>query len=174
MLGGMQDWPLLVWKFIDHAAQNHGSREIVSLTCEGTEHRSNWREVRERSLKVAQALTKLGMKQGDRAGTLAWNTHRHIECWYGISGMGAVAHTVNPRLFEDQIVYIVNHAADRVLFADISFIDMIETIAPRLQSVEHFVLMTDRAHMPTGGKVDFLCYEELLAEQDGDFRWARY
>ncbi|MGB3721876.1 MAG: long-chain-fatty-acid--CoA ligase [Pacificimonas sp.] len=173
MLGGMQEWPLLVWKFIDHAALNHGTREIVSLSCEGTEHRSNWAEVRDRSLKVAQMLNKLGMKQGDRAATLAWNTHRHIECWYGISGMGAVAHTVNPRLFEDQIVYIINHAADRVLFADISFIDMIERIAPRLQSVEHIVLMTDAAHMPKSGSVDFLCYEDLIAEQDGDYRWAR-
>ncbi|MGB7405722.1 MAG: long-chain-fatty-acid--CoA ligase [Pacificimonas sp.] len=170
MLGGMQDWPLLVWKLIDHAAENHGSREIVSLTCEGGEHRSNWAEIHKRSKQVASALTSLGMKPGDRAATLAWNTHRHIECWYGISGMGAVAHTVNPRLFEDQIVYILNHAADRVLFFDISFVDMVRTIRPRLDSVEHFVLMTDRAHMPDDE--NFLCYEELISEGDASFAWA--
>jgi|TARA_R100000501_G_scaffold17783_1_gene33759 fatty-acyl-CoA synthase len=173
MLGGMQDWPLLVWKLIDFAALNHGSREIVSLTCEGGEHRSNWAEVHRRSKGVAQALSRLGLKQGDRAATLAWNTHRHIECWYGISGMGAVAHTVNPRLFEDQIVYIINHAGDRVLFLDLTFVGLIEKLAPRLNSVEHFVLMTDAAHMPTNASVDFLCYEELVAQADGDFAWAR-
>ena len=172
MLGGMQDWPLLVWKLIDHAAENHGTREIVSLTCEGGEHRTNWAEVRERSLKVAQLLSKLGLSEGDRAATLAWNTHRHVECWYGISGMGAVAHTVNPRLFEDQIVYIINHAGDRVLFFDLTFVDLIEKIAPRLESVEHFILMTDEAHMPSGGDLDLLCYETLIAGADGDFRWA--
>ncbi|MEO0501363.1 MAG: AMP-binding protein, partial [Pseudomonadota bacterium] len=89
MLGGMQDWPLLVWKLIDHAALNHGSREIVSLTSEGVEVRTNWGEVRSRSLGVAGALMDLGVQRGDRVATLAWNTHRHIECWYGISGMGA-------------------------------------------------------------------------------------
>ena len=173
MLGGMQDWPLLVWKLIDHAGLHHGSRELVSLTCEGGEHRTDWAGVRTRALKVAQALTTLGVKQGDRVATLAWNTHRHIECWYGISGMGAVAHTVNPRLFEDQIVYILNHAADRVLFFDLTFVELVERIAPQLTSVEYFVLMTDAAHMPADSDLDLLCYETLVGDADGDFRWAR-
>jgi fatty-acyl-CoA synthase len=168
----MQDWPLLVWKLIDHAALNHGSREIVTALVEGGEHRSNWRNVRERSLKVAQALTRLGIRHGDRVATLAWNTHRHIECWYGISGMGAVAHTVNPRLFEEQIVYIINHAADRVLFFDLSFLGLVETIAPKLVSVEHFVLLTDAAHLPKSSRLDLIAYEDLIAGADGDFQWA--
>ncbi|MEO0499936.1 MAG: long-chain-fatty-acid--CoA ligase, partial [Pseudomonadota bacterium] len=104
--------------------------------------------------------------------TLAWNTHRHIECWYGISGMGAVAHTVNPRLFEDQIVYILNHAADRVLFLDLDFVDLVERIAPRLETIEHFVLLTDADHLPTGGKIAFKSYEDLVAAAPGDVEWA--
>ncbi|EMD82612.1 long-chain-fatty-acid--CoA ligase [Pacificimonas flava] len=173
MLGGMQDWPLLVWKLIDHASANHGSREIVSLTCEGTEHRTNWREVRSRAMNVAEALTGLGVGTGDRVATLAWNTHRHVECWYGISGMGAVAHTVNPRLFEDQIVYILNHAGDRVLFFDLTFASLVEAIAPRLETVEHFIAMTGEAHMPTGGRLSLICYETLIAETSGDFSWVQ-
>ncbi|MBZ6379912.1 long-chain fatty acid--CoA ligase [Pacificimonas flava] len=172
MLGGMQDWPLLVWKLIDHAATNHGSREVVSLTCEGTEHRSNWAEVRERSLQVASGLSKLGIGRGDRVATLAWNTHCHVECWYGISGMGAVAHTVNPRLFEEQIVYILNHAGDRALFFDLTFVPLVEKIAPQLKTVEHFILMTDAAHMPADSSLDLTCYETFVAEAPAGYSWA--
>ncbi len=173
MLGSMQDWPLLVWKLIDHAAISYPSREIVTQTVEGPLHRSNWLEVHGRAKRIAQALTKLGVGQSDRVATLAWNTHRHIECWYGISGMGAVAHTINPRLFQDQIVYIANHAEDRVLFFDLTFLKLVEEVAPRLTTVEHYVLMTDRAHMPTDSSLELLCYEDIVAEQDGDFAWAR-
>ena len=172
MLGGMQDWPLLVWKLIDHAALNHGSREIVTALVEGGEARSNWREVRERALKVAQSLSRLGIRLGDRAATLAWNTQRHVECWYGISGMGAVAHTVNPRLFEEQIVYIINHAGDRVLFFDLTFAPLVERIASKLNTVEHYVLMTGRAHLPETSIPNLLVYEDLIAASDGDFEWA--
>jgi fatty-acyl-CoA synthase len=172
MLGSMQHWPLLVWKLIDHAALNHGDREIVSLTVEGGEVRSNWREVHGRAKRVAQALERLGIRRGDRVATLAWNTHRHIECWYGISGMGAVAHTINPRLFQDQIAYIANHAEDRVLFFDACFIKLVEEVAPRLKTVERYVAMTDRAHMPDSS-LDLLCYEDLLAAEDGDYAWAQ-
>jgi len=173
MLGSMQDWPLLVWKLIDHAAINHPTREIVTQTVEGPLHRSNWLEVHGRAKRIAQALTELGVGQGDRVATLAWNTHRHIECWYAISGMGAVAHTINPRLFQDQIVYIANHAEDRVLFFDLTFLKLVEEVAPRLMTVEHYVLMTDRAHMPADSSLKLLCYEDLLAGRDGDFAWAR-
>lgn len=172
MLGSMQDWPLLVWKLIDHAAVNYPAREIVTQTVEGPLHRSNWHEVHGRAKRVAQALTKLGVGQGDRVATLACNTHRHIECWYGISGMGAVAHTINPRLFQDQIAYIANHAEDRVLFFDLTFLKLVEEVAPRLNSVEHFVVMTDRAHMPAAS-LNLLCYEELIDAQNGDFAWAQ-
>ena len=170
--GGMQNWPLLVWQLIDHAAVNHPSREVVTLTVEGPEHRSNWSTVRGRAKQAAQALRVLGVVPGDRVATLAWNTHRHVECWYGISGLGAVAHTINPRLFDDQIVYIANHAEDRVLFFDLSFLALVERIAPRLTSIERFVLMTDAAHMPGASSVDLLCYEDLLAAADGDFDWV--
>jgi fatty-acyl-CoA synthase len=172
MLGTMQDWPLLVWKLIDHAAENYPRREIVTKTVEGPVHRTNWREVHDRSKRVAQALTRLGVGQGDRVATLAWNTHRHIECWYGISGMGAVAHTINPRLFHDQIVYIANHAEDRVLFVDLTFLPIVEAVAPRLTTIEHYVVLTDRAHMPESA-LPLLCYEDLVAAEDGDFAWAR-
>ena len=172
MLGSMQDWPLLVWKLIDHAAISYPAREIVTQTVEGPLHRTNWRELHGRAKRVAQALSALGMRQGDRIATLAWNTHRHVECWYGISGMGAVAHTINPRLFQDQIAYIANHAEDRVLFFDLSFVKLVEELAPRLTTVEHYVVMTDRAHMPSGSNLDLVCYEDLIAKQDGDFEWA--
>ena len=171
MIGAMQDWPLLVWRLIDHAAQYHGSREIVTLRVEGDEHRTNWRDVRDRSKRTAQALARLGVKQGDRIATLAWNTHRHVECWYGISGMGAVAHTINPRLFAEQIAWIANHAEDQVLFFDLTFLKIVEAIAPKLDTVRHFIVMTDRAHMPDSS-LPLLCYEELLAAEDGAFTWA--
>lgn len=169
----MQDWPLLVWKLIDHAALNHGGREIVTQTVEGPLHRTSWREVHGRAKRVAQALERLGVRRGDRVATLAWNTHRHIECWYGISGMGAVAHTINPRLFQDQIVYIANHAEDQLLFFDLSFVKLVEELAPRLETVKQFIVMTDRAHMPADSKLALLCYEDLLAAEDGDYAWAQ-
>ncbi len=172
MLGTMQDWPLLVSKLIDHAAIYHGQREIVSLSCEGPKHRTNWATVRGRSRQVAGALRRLGMQPGDRVATLAWNTWRHVESWYGISGMGGVAHTINPRLFEEQIIYIANHAEDRVLFFDLTFVKLVEKLAPNLSTIEHFVLLTDRTHMPTDSSLKLLCYEELLACESVDEPWA--
>ncbi len=171
MYGTMQDWPLLVWKLIDHAALNHGDREVVALTCEGDEVRSDWRTIHGRARKVAAALRRMGVQPGERVATLAWNTHRHVESWYGISGMGGVAHTINPRLFEDQIVYIANHAEDRVLFFDLTFVGLIERLAPRLTTIEHLVLLTDRAHMPETS-LDLLCYEDLIAPESADAPWT--
>ncbi|MCG2841010.1 long-chain-fatty-acid--CoA ligase [Sandaracinobacter sp. RS1-74] len=170
--GTMQEWPLNVWRLIDHAAQNHGEREIVSLTCEGHEVRTDWRQVQGRAKQVAEALRKLGVKAGDRVGTLAWNTHRHIESWYGISGMGAVAHTINPRLFEEQIAYIANHAEDRVLFFDLTFVKLVEALAPKLKTIEHYVLLTDRAHMPADSSLKLICYEEMIGGEDADAAWT--
>lgn len=171
MLGTMQDWPLLVSKLIDHAAIYHGQREIVSLSCEGPKHRTNWATVRGRAKQVAGALRRLGMQPGDRIATLAWNTWRHVESWYGISGMGGVAHTINPRLFEEQIIYIANHAEDRVLFFDLTFVKLVEKLAPSLSTIEHFVLLTDRAHMPESS-LNLLCYEDLLAAESVDAPWT--
>ena len=173
MLGRMQDWPLLTWRLLDHAATNHPRREIVSLAVEGGTHRTNWLELQGRARKLAQVLTRrLGVEPGDRAATLAWNTWRHMECLYGISGMGGVAHTINPRLFDEQIVYIANHAEDRVLFFDLTFLPLVERLAPQLETIRHFVLMTDRAHMPAASPLKLECYEELLEGADGDFRWV--
>ena len=172
MTGTMQNWPLLVSKLIDHAALNHGDREIVSLTCEGTEHRSNWRQVQGRARQVAGALRRMGVVVGDRVATLAWNTHRHVESWYGVSGMGGVAHTINPRLFDDQIVYIANHAEDRVLFFDLTFVALVERLAPRFTTIEKYVLLTDRAHMPAASSLDLVCYEDLIAAEDSAAAWT--
>jgi len=167
----MQDWPLLVWRLIDHAAVNHGARAIVSLLVEGGEHRYDWATARRRAKRAAAALAGLGIQPGDRVATLALNTHRHLECWYAVAGMGAVAHTVNPRLFDDQIVYILNHAEDRVLLFDTTFLPLIERLRSRLTTIEHYVLLTTREHMPAGSPLDLGCYEDLLDAAADGFEW---
>jgi len=172
MYGSMQDWPLLVSKIIDHAAAYHGDRAIVTNLVEGGTHRTDWAAIHLRSRKLAQALTRLGIAEGDRIGTIAWNTHRHVEVWFGVMGMGAVAHTINPRLFPDQQVYIANHAGDRVLFFDLNLLPLIEKLAPALRSVEHYVLMVGRAHMPAQSSLPLICYEEMVEAEDGDYAWA--
>lgn len=173
MLGTMQDWPLLVSRLIDHAAIAHGDQEIVSARAEGDIHRTCWREVQTRSRQLAQALDRLGVSPGDRVGTLAWNGYRHLEAWFAVSGMGAVIHTINPRLFAEQISWIANHAEDRILLFDLSFLDLVERLVPDLHSVAKFVLMTDRASMPSSSIIpNLLCYEDLLEAEDGDFAWA--
>ena len=148
MLGLMQDWPLLIHKVIDHAGREHAERKVISRSVEGPIVETNYGAVRLRALKVAQRLARDGIGLGDRVATLAWNTARHLECWYGITGLGAIYHTVNPRLFEDQIVYIMNHAEDRLLFLDLTFVPLVEKLAARLPSVERYVVLTDAAHMP--------------------------
>jgi acyl-CoA synthetase (AMP-forming)/AMP-acid ligase II len=173
MLGQMQDWPLLVHKLIDHAAINHGHREIVSMTTEGPQVRTTWAEVHLRSKKVAQALTRLGVKQGDRVATLAWNTHRHVEAWYGISGMGAVAHTLNPRLFAEQLIYIANHAEDLALLFDITFAPLVAQLVAKMPTIKHFIALTDAAHLPAGVP-DVLAYEDLVAAENGDYAWPEF
>ncbi len=172
MLGGrMQGWPLVTWRLLDHAATNHAARAIVSLAVEGGIHRTSWGEIATRSRRLASALARLGVGRGDRVGTLAWNTWRHVECLYAIGGAGGVAHTVNPRLFDDQLVYIINHASDRVLLFDISFAALVERLAPQLTSVRHFVALTDRDHLPSIG-LEVLSIEELIAAGDDSFVWA--
>jgi acyl-CoA synthetase (AMP-forming)/AMP-acid ligase II len=173
LLGQMQDTPLLISSLIDYAAQYHGDTEIVSRSIEGPIHRYTYAEARRRARKLAAALGRLGVTQGDRVATLAWNGYRHVELYFGVSGMGAVLHTINPRLFAEQIVYIVNHAQDRYLFADLTFVPLLEKLAPSLTSVEGFVIMTDRAHMPQTSLPRVLCYEELLAAEDDDYQWPQ-
>ena len=170
MLGLMQDWPLLCHRVIDHAAINHGERQVITRSVEGPFHTTTYSEVRARALKVAQRLDRDGVRLGDRVATLAWNTWRHLEAWYGIMGIGAIYHTVNPRLFPDQITWIVNHAEDRVLMSDLTFLPLVEKLADKLPSIERHVLLTDAAHMPKTQLKNAVPYEEWIGEADGDRR----
>ncbi len=174
MLGQMQDWPLLIHKIIDFAGIQHGEQEVVSRLVEGPIHRIGYRDLRVRALKVAQRLARDGITLGDRVGTLAWNTHRHLEVWYGITGVGAIYHTVNPRLFPEQIAWIVNHAEDRALFVDLTFLPILEALAGMLPTVERVIVLTDGAHMPATKLGNAVAYEDWLAEADGDFRWGAF
>ena len=171
MLGLMQNWPLLIHRVIDHAASVHGARKVITRSVEGPIHTTDYRTLRGCALQVAQRLERDGIALGDRVATLAWNTWRHLEAWYGIAGLGAVYHTVNPRLFPDQIAWIVNHAADRILFADLTFVPLLETLASRLPTIERYVILTDAAHMPATALKRAVAYEDWLAEADGDFAW---
>jgi fatty-acyl-CoA synthase len=174
MLGLMQDWPLLCHRVIDHAAMMHGDRPVISRSIEGPIHRTNYREIRDRALRVAQRLERDGIKLGDRVATLGWNTWRHLESWYGILGIGAVYHTVNPRLFPEQIAWIVNHAADRVMMTDLTFVPLLEKLADKLPSIERYIVFTDAAHMPKTSLRNAVAYEEWLKEADGDFSWRSF
>lgn len=174
MLGLMQDRPLLISSLIEHAATFHPNTEVVSRLPEGMVHRTTWKGVRDRSRQVANAMKALGIQQGDRVGTLAWNSYRHLALYYGVSGSGAVLHTVNPRLFPEQIDYIVNHAEDKVLFFDITFAPLVEQLAPRLTSVKAFIAMTDRAHMPAIKVPNLMCFDELIDAQSTDYTWPEF
>jgi fatty-acyl-CoA synthase len=175
MFGLMQDRPLLIQQLIDHAAQNHGDTEIVSRTVEGGIHRYTYKDARARAKKVAEALLALGIEPGDRIGTLAWNGYRHFELYYGISGMGGVCHTINPRLFPEQIVYIVNHAEDQLLFVDLNLLPLVEKLHSQFKTVRHVVAMTDRAHLPKDVNIpNLLVYEELIAGKPGTYDWPTF
>ena len=169
----MQERQLLISTLIDHAALNHPTVEIVSRTCEGDTHRTNYKTLRERSVKLAKALVRLGVKDGDCVGSLAWNTHRHMELYYAVPGMGAVLNTVNPRLYAEQIEYVINHAEDKVLFFDITFAEVIRQLKPKLKFTRTLVVMTDRAHKPAGLD-DCLCYEDLIAAENDDYQWPQF
>src|ERR1700757_1129560 len=157
MLGLMQNWPLTVDRILTHAKTWNGGREIVTRSVEGPIERTTYANVHERALRLSNALVALGIEPGDRVATLAWNTARHMEAWYAIMGMGAVCHTLNPRLFVDQLRYIVNHAQDRIIFADLSFLPTLVRLRAEISSVEHVVVMTDRAHMAEVAIPDALC-----------------
>ena len=171
MLGLMQDSPLLISSLIEHANAFNPGVEIVSRTVEGPIHRCTYGDIRTRAKQVARALTALGVAPGDRIATLAWNGYRHMELYYGVSGMGAVLHTINPRLFPEQIAYIADHAEDKYLFFDLTFAPLIEKLGPAMKSVRGFVAMTDRAHMPVLSVSNLICYEELVGAQSDDYDW---
>ena len=172
--GLMQDRPLLISTLIEHAARFHPDAKIVSRLPEGGLHRTDWKGVADRSRQLANALQSLGVKQGDRVATLAWNSYRHLALYYGVSGTGAILHTVNPRLFPEQIEYIVNHAEDEVLFFDISFAALVQQIAPQLKTVKTYVVMTNRAHMPDLDLPDLRCFDELLDAHSTEYDWPEF
>ncbi len=172
MQGLMQDWPLLVSTVIDHARVNHPEREVVTRTCEGPIHRCTYADLHGRAKRCAKALRRLGVREGDVVATLAWNTHRHMEIWYGIMGLGAVCHTLNPRLFLEQLSYIANHAEDKCLFLDLTFVKLAEAMQAHCPTIKGYVIMTDRAHMPETTLANAICYEELLSAEDESFDWV--
>jgi 3-(methylthio)propionyl---CoA ligase len=175
LAGQMMEMPLLISSLVRHAARHAADTEIVSKRVEGDLHRTTWREVERRSRRVAQALARLGCIEGDRVATLAWNGYRHLELYYGASGSGLVLHTINPRLFPEQIAWIANDAADSVLFFDLTFLPLVEKLAPAMKSVRHMVVMTDRAHMPAQSALsNLLCYEELVEAEDDGYRWPAF
>src|SRR6516225_2183794 len=173
--GMMMDRPLLVSSVIDFAAETYPDVEIVSQTVEGGLHRYGYAAARERIGRLANALLGLGIKPGDRVATLAWNGYRHFELYYAIAGIGAVCHTINPRLFPEQITYIANHAEDTALFFDLTFLPLLEKIAPALNTTRTCVLMTDRAHMPAESAMKgLLCFEDLLADYSPELTWPEF
>ena len=175
MQGLMQNVPLLISSLIKHADRHHGSVEIVSRRVEGDIHRYTYRELHGRAKQLANALENLGVKQGDRVGTLAWNGYRHMELYYAVAGKGSIVHTINPRLVPDQIAWIANHAEDACLFFDLTFLPIIEKVAGQCKTIKHFVAMTDRARMPASTAIKhLLCYEELLAKQPADYEWPTF
>ena len=175
MKGLMQDWPLLVHRVLDHAARWHGEQEIVSRSVEGPIHRQTYRDLDRRSRALASATKKhLKGKKGSVIATMAWNGYRHMEIWYGLMGLGAVVHTLNPRLFAEQLIYIINHAEDQWIFTDLTFVPIFEKLQDKLPKVKGFVVMTDWAHMPAETKLkNVICYEEFLGQGDEGFAWPK-
>ncbi len=176
MLGLMQDFPLLVHRLLDHAARWHGATEIVSRSVEGPIHRTTYAELDRRSRALASTIQKrLGCEPGSIIGTMAWNTWRHMEIWYGVMGLGAIVHTLNPRLFADQLDYIVNHGGDQWIFTDLSFVPLFEKLQDRLPNIKGFIVMTDQAHMPATSTLrNPICYEDLIAGGDTSFEWPQF
>ena len=174
MLGLMMNRPLLISSLIRHADRCHGDGEIVSRTIEGPIHRYTYRDAHARSRRLARALRRLGVAPGERVGTLAWNGYRHFELYYAVSGMEAIIHTINPRLFFDQLTYIVHHAEDRLVFFDLTFLPLVEKLAPHCPGVAYWIALTDRAHLPHSTLPNLICYEDLLAAENDDFDWPDF
>jgi len=172
MLGQMQDWPLTVDRILDRAARYAGDSEIVTRRLDGSIARSNYERVHRRAKQVSAALLDLGMKPGDRVATLAMNSDWHMECWYGAMGIGAVLHTLNPRLHADQLAWIANHAGDRVILFDACFLPLIEAVHERI-AAEHFVVLSDRASMPQAS-FDITCYEDWISAYGTDTPWGEF
>ncbi len=170
MFGQMMEFPLLISQMLQHADKYHGDSEIVSKTVSGEIHRYTYRDAHLRTKQLANALQRMGVQKGDRVGTLAWNTFRHFEAYFGIAGIGAVSHTVNPRLFPEQILYIINHAEDRFLFVDETFVPLIEQLEPELKTVEKVVILTDNDQFDTTLS-NWIAYETLISTENTEFDW---
>lgn len=171
MRGLMMDTPLLISGIARHAEAFFGDREIVSVTQDTPLHRYRYSDCMQRARRLANALDRLGLARGDRVATLAWNDHRHLEAYYGIGGAGYVCHTINPRLFIDQVAFIINHAGDRWIFTDPMFVPMLEKIADKTPSVEGWVVLTDDAHMPETSLPNAISYEHLIARESDEYAW---
>ncbi|MFC2969034.1 3-(methylthio)propionyl-CoA ligase [Acidimangrovimonas pyrenivorans] len=172
MLGQMMNQPLLISSLLKHAERHHGEQQVVSRRVEGDIHRYTYREMAARARRLANALAAQGMKPGDRIATLAWNGYRHLELYYAVSGSGAIVHTINPRLHPDQIAWIANHAEDRILFFDLTFLPIVEQIAQQTDTIRAFVAMADHDSMPVASRVpNLLCYEDFLASGDDVLDW---
>ena len=175
MPGLMQDWQLTVDKVLEHARVNHGHREIVTRSVEGPIVRETYGDLYRRAKQVSVALLEDGVQMGDRIATLAWNTARHMESWYGTMGIGAVLHTVNPRLFPEQIAWIMNHAEDTHLFFDLTFLPIVQKIHDKLPHVRRYVLLTDEAHLPKdSGVPNLVSYEGFIAGKGTDVVWGDF
>ncbi len=174
MRGMMMDRPLLISQIIEYAASNFPDQEVVSRTVEGDLHRYTYRDAARRTRQLAHALKKLGVQDTDRVATVAWNTYRHLEVYYATSGIGAICHTINPRLPADQFTYIVNHAEDKYVFVDLTFVPLLDKLKDHLPNVAGYVIMTDRAHMPETGLPNVHCYEDLIADQPTEFDWPEF
>ena len=168
----MQEFPLRVSNIIDHAARYHSNRTIISRSVEGPIVKTTWSKIHLQSKKLTQALKKIGVKKGQVIGVMAWNTSRHLEVLYGIPGCGAINHTLNPRLFSEQLIYIINHAEDKLLMVDPDLIPIIENIIGKCPQVEQIIVMSDRNNMPKSELKNLLCYEEILSRETGDTDWV--
>jgi len=174
MKGLMMDTPLMIGSIMDHAERNFPDQEIVSVVADQPDFRYTFKDAFQRTRQLGNALKSLGIDIGDRVGTLAWNDHRHFELYYAISSSGAICHTVNPRLFPEQLIYIMNHAEDKVVFCDPMFVPLLESIQDQLTSIEHFIVLTSEDSMPESSLKGLLCYESILAEQSNEIEWPEF
>lgn len=174
MFGQMMNFPLTISSLVDHAARFHGETEVTSVNTGGGVEVTNWGEIGANAHRLGDALTKLGLEPQARCATIAWNNRRHLEIYFGVSGAGFVCHTINPRLFPEQLVYIINHAEDRVLFIDRTFIPLVKAIRDKLPGVEHIVLMEGRDEAAAEEIAGLVFYDELLATGAPDFDWPDF
>lgn len=170
----MMNSQLMISSILRHADKNFPETEIVSVTADNPRHRHTYKDFANRSRQLANALVELGAKFGDRIGTLAWNDYRHLELYYGVSGSGMVCHTINPKLFPEQVNYIINHAEDRFIFVDLLVVPLVEALKDHLPKVEGYIILTDEAHMPDTTLSNVMCYETLLSKQSTSFEWPEF